>query len=58
MILQESATNNLIQRGWKVDYIQIQKRSSLMAAHINDEDLVILGAAWLDKTRLIDNLEI
>ena len=58
LILQESATNNLIQRGWKVDYIRIQKRSSLMPAQINDKDLVILIAAWLDKTRLIDNLEI
>jgi len=58
LTLQENATKNLIQRGWKVDYIRIQKRSSLMPAHINDEDLVILGAAWLGKTRLIDNLEI
>jgi pantoate--beta-alanine ligase len=58
LTLQKNATENLVQRGWKVDYISIQKRSSLMPAHINDEDLVILGAAWLDKTRLIDNLEI
>ncbi len=58
LALQEKATKNLVKRGWKVDYIRIQKRSSLMPAHSNDADLVILGAAWLDKTRLIDNLEI
>jgi pantoate--beta-alanine ligase len=58
LILQENATNNLAQRGWKVDYISIHKRSSLLPAQVDDEDLVILGAAWLDKTRLIDNLEI
>jgi pantoate--beta-alanine ligase len=56
--LQESATQNLMKRGWKVDYIRIQKRGSLMPALSNDADLVILGAAWLNKTRLIDNLEI
>lgn len=57
-VLQETATKTLVKRGWKVDYIRIQKRSSLTPAHIDDTDLVILGAAWLDKTRLIDNLEI
>lgn len=56
-VLQENATKNLVKRGWKVDYIRIQKRSSLMPAHSDDNDLVILSAAWLDKTRLIDNLE-
>lgn len=58
LTLQENATKDLIQRGWKVDYIRIQKCSLLTPAQINDEDLVVLGAAWLDKTRLIDNLEI
>lgn len=58
LTLQENAANNLAQRGWKVDYINIHKRSSLLPAHADDQDLVILGAAWLDKTRLIDNLEI
>lgn len=57
-LLQENAIKTLAKRGWKVDYIQIQKRSSLMPAHTDDHDLVILGAAWLDKTRLIDNLEL
>lgn len=57
-VLQENATKSLVKRGWKVDYIRIQKRSSLLPAHSDDNNLVILGAAWLDKTRLIDNLEI
>ena len=58
LTLQENAAQNLTQRGWKVDYIRIQKRSSLTPAQVNDQNLVILSAAWLDKTRLIDNLEI
>ena len=56
--LQQQATRLLSQRGWSVDYLSIHKRSSLMPAQAHDEDLVILGAAWLGKTRLIDNLEI
>ena len=56
--LQENTTQHLTGRGWKVDYIRIQKRSSLMPAQTGDDDLVILAAAWLDKTRLIDNLEL
>lgn len=56
--LETSAINHLVQRGWKVDYISIHNRGSLMPAHEQDRNLVVLGAAWLDSTRLIDNLEI
>lgn len=56
--LETSAINHLVQRGWKVDYISIHNRGSLMPAHEQDRNLVVLGAAWLDNTRLIDNLEI
>jgi pantoate--beta-alanine ligase len=56
--LQENATGHLAQRGWKVDYISIHKRSSLLPAQAADQDLVVLGAARLGNTRLIDNLEI
>ncbi|SFP70580.1 pantothenate synthetase [Nitrosomonas cryotolerans] len=56
-MLEINAIKNLIQHGWKVDYITIQ-RSTLTPAKPNDKDLVVLGAAWLGKTRLIDNLEI
>ena len=56
--LQQNASNALLQRGWKVDYISIHERSSLLPAQAPDRDLVVLGAAWLGNTRLIDNLEI
>lgn len=56
--LQENAIGHLAQRGWKVDYISIHKRSSLLPAQASDQDLVVLGAARLGNTRLIDNLEI
>lgn len=56
--LEENARRNLIHREWKVDYITIRNESTLLPAKSNDRNLVVLGAAWLDKTRLIDNLAI
>ncbi len=56
--LQHHAAHSLCQRGWTVDYLSVHKRSTLLPAQEHDDDLVILGAAWLGKTRLIDSLEI
>jgi pantoate--beta-alanine ligase len=56
--LDEMATANLTMAGWKVDYVAIRRRADLAEPHPNDRDLVVLAAAWLGKTRLIDNLEI
>ncbi|QOJ24839.1 MAG: pantoate--beta-alanine ligase [Gammaproteobacteria bacterium] len=56
--LQENASRNLAQRGWNVDYISVHERNSLRLAQPPDQDLVVLAAAWLGNTRLIDNLEI
>lgn len=56
--LQEKSMQQMTKRGWKVDYIQICNRISLTPAQNRDEPLVILAAAWLDKTRLIDNVEV
>jgi len=56
--LQEAAINNLSQRGWKIDYLTIQNRNTLRTANIKDKNLIVLAAAWLGKTRLIDNIEI
>lgn len=56
--LEERAKENLCNRGWKPDYIAVQQRDTLLPALNNGENKVILGAAWLGKTRLIDNLEV
>lgn len=58
LTLQHEATQYLEQRGWSVDYLSVHKRSNLMPAQAHDNDLVVLAAAWLGNTRLIDNLEI
>jgi len=48
----------LAGRGWKPDYIAIRRQSDLQPPAPEDRELVILGAARLGVTRLIDNLEI
>lgn len=56
--LQQSAAENLRSHGWKVDYIAVRQRDTLVPARKEDENMVVLGAARLGKTRLIDNLEV
>jgi len=58
--LERDAMASLVARGWKPDYIAIRKRSNLIAPTARDFDapLVVLAAAKIGTTRLIDNLEI
>ena len=60
--LEHHAMSVLKQRGWEPDYIAVRKRIDLQAPDQADlakgEQLVVLAAAKLGKTRLIDNLEI
>jgi pantoate--beta-alanine ligase len=56
--LQEKAEKTLDSHGWRVDYVAVRKSSTLELAQTGDKSLVVLGAAWLGKTRLIDNLEV
>ncbi|MHB8916268.1 MAG: pantoate--beta-alanine ligase [Thiobacillus sp.] len=50
------AKKQLKMAGWHVDYIAVRDADNLQAAQANTCRLVVLGAAWLDKTRLIDNI--
>lgn len=43
---------------WDVDYVVVRNRRNLRRPGPDDEDLVVLGAASLGATRLIDNLEV
>ncbi len=56
--LETSATAALQSRGWQPDYITIRRQSDLLAPQQDDADLVVLAAARLGVTRLIDNIEI
>lgn len=52
------AMTHLAERGWQPDYVAIRRRGDLMPPHEGDTELVVLGAAKLGATRLIDNLEL
>ena len=58
--LEAEAFKTLVERGWKPDYVSIRKRVNLRAPEAGETDapLVVLAAAKLGTTRLIDNLEI
>jgi pantoate--beta-alanine ligase len=60
--IEEMAKNKLAQRGWEPDYLSVRLRHNLLSPSIEDlasgQELVVLAAAKLGKTRLIDNLEI
>ena len=55
--IEARAMLTLIQRGWKPDYMVVRRQADLLAP-AGDEPLVVLGAAKLGDTRLIDNLEL
>lgn len=46
----------LEEAGFNADYFTVRRASDLMEPAPEDSDLRILAAAWLGKTRLIDNL--
>jgi pantoate--beta-alanine ligase len=60
--LEHKAMDDLAKRGWNPDYVSIRKRIDLQPPSAGDlaqgSPLVVLAAAKLGKTRLIDNLEI
>jgi pantoate--beta-alanine ligase len=56
-LLEAEALAALVARGWKPDYVAIRRRFDL-AKGTPIDPLVVLGAATLGGTRLIDNIEI
>ena len=55
--LERAAMEDLARHGWKPDYVAVRSRVDLAPPKEGDS-LVVLGAASLGRTRLIDNLEI
>ena len=54
--LEAVAHADLTAHGWQVDYVEIRAADTLEIAHAGERHIVILAAARLGKTRLIDNL--
>lgn len=56
--VEKNAIAALSAQGWQVDYVAIRAQSTLAAPEQGERALVILAAARLGTTRLIDNLEV
>ncbi|MEO4046147.1 pantoate--beta-alanine ligase [Pseudomonas sp. CAU 1711] len=54
--LQESGKAELSAAGLRPDYLEVRESTALRPARDGDQQLVILAAAFLGNTRLIDNL--
>ena len=54
--LQAMAT--LAAKGWRPDYVSVRRQADLQPPANDDRELVVLAAAFLGRTRLIDNIEI
>jgi pantoate--beta-alanine ligase len=55
--IEAEAMETLRRRGWAPDYLTVRRRSDLQPPTPGDP-LVVMGAARLGATRLIDNLEV
>ncbi len=56
--LEANAMAALSAAGWAPDYVAVRRRLDLQPPTQADDSLVVLAAAKLGRTRLIDNLEI
>lgn len=56
--IEFGADTELARHGWHIDYVVVRSRRTLMQPEDGEKELVVLGAAKLGSTRLIDNLEI
>jgi pantoate--beta-alanine ligase len=56
--LDQEAMAELARHGWQPDYVAVRRQADLRAPTERDRDLVVLAAARLGRTRLIDNVEL
>ena len=59
--LEAQATQTLNDQGWKVDYVTVRRRMDLLPPAPGEAlagACVVLAAARMGQTRLIDNLEV
>lgn len=56
--IERESLDVLSARGWQPEYLAVRRQSDLQPATAADRRLVVLAAARLGRTRLIDNLEV
>ena len=54
--MEQQATNELVGLGFKPEYVSIRRAENLGEPDRDTDELVVLAAAYLGKSRLIDNL--
>ena len=57
-VLEAEGSQELDLDQWNTDYVAVRKQADLQSASAADRDLVVLAAATLGRTRLIDNVEV
>lgn len=56
--LEQQGLRKLQELGFIPDYIEVRRQRDMLGAQAADKELVVLGAAKLGKTRLIDNIQL
>lgn len=56
--VERHGEEDLAANGLRADYFSVRRAQDLRPATAQDQDLVVLAAAYLGKTRLIDNLRV
>ena len=56
--LELDAMAELARHGWRPDYVAIRRQADLQLPNERDRELVVLAAARIGRTRLIDNVEV
>jgi len=56
--IETQSISSLVQKGFEVEYCSVRRSSDLTTPKAGDKSLVILAAAWLGDTRLIDNIRL
>ena len=56
--IELEAMAELAHHGWRPDYIAVRRQSDLQPSRDGESELVVLAAARLGRTRLIDNVEV
>ena len=56
--IELNVMSELADHGWKPDYVAVRRQADLQPPRPHDRALVVLAAARLGRTRLIDNVEV
>jgi pantoate--beta-alanine ligase len=56
--MELDAMSELARNAWRPDYIAVRRQSDLQVPGPHDREIVVLAAARLGRTRLIDNIEV